>query len=580
MSETVVPSSDELAAPAVLQQRSFVAHAKLIGFFTLISRILGMARESVSAHYFGTGVVAAAFTVAFAIPNLFRKLFGEGALSAAFIPLYAQAIKTHHEDEARRFAAASVNLLCIILVAITIIGELIIFGLMLLDPAMRPDRMLTLKLTAIMLPYVLMICGTAFLSSILQVHRRFGAPAAAPILLNAVHIVVIVLGARIIGLSAYEQNTQLAEVAQTRLAFWLAFFVLVAGVGQILLLWPSLRGVGFRFEWVRNFWTPQVRKMLIMSVPVALGAGVLQISVLMDKAISLTFAQAFDSAGNLVTHFHIFGQAFRYPMDVGAAARLNLAQFLYQFPLGVFAIALATAIFPSLSADALDLDRGRFKSVLRQGIAATMFEGLAASAGLILVRYPCIRLLFEHGKVTPHDTELIARSLLWYATAIWAFSLLQIVNRAYYALHDTTTPLVMAIVNIVLNLVVELPLVWMPAFGEAGMAVGTSVSFTVQAIVMLYMLDRRVGGIGLGQLARPVAKMLIAMALMIGACLLVRYVPGYPTESSRGASAGQLAIQVLVGAIVYCGACSLMGVEVLNQIMPKRLRRRAATVAS
>jgi putative peptidoglycan lipid II flippase len=203
-----------------------------------------------------------------------------------------------------------------------------------------------------------------------------------------------------------------------------------------------------------------------------------------------------------------------------------------------------------------------------------LLEGLAASAGLILVRYPCIRLLFEHGHVTSHDTELIARSLLWYATAIWAFSLLQIVNRAYYALHDTTTPLVMSIVNIVLNLVVELPLLWIPAFGEAGMAVGTSVSFTLQAIVMLWMLDRRVGGIGLGALVSPVMKMLIAMLLMIAACIAARYVPGYPSGSSRLASAGQLAIQVTVGAIVYCGACSLMGVEVLDQIIPKRLRRR------
>lgn len=561
-------------------QQSFVAHAKLIGFFTLISRILGMARESVSAHYFGAGVVASAFTVAFAIPNLFRKLFGEGALSAAFIPLYAQAIKQHHDHDARSFAAASVNLLCLILVAVTILGELIIVALMMLDPAMRPDRMLTLKLTAVMLPYVLLICGTAFLSSILQVHRRFGAPAAAPILLNAVHIVVIVLGAKLLHLSAHEQNTRLAEVLQTRLAYWLAFFVLIAGVGQILMLWPSLRAVGFRFTWVRNFWTPQVRKMLLLSVPVALGAGVLQLSVLMDKGLALTLAQAYDSAGNLVTHFHLFGGSFRYPMEVGAAARLNWAQFLYQFPLGVFAIALATAIFPSLSTDALDADRGRFKSVLRQGIAATLFEGLAASAGLILVRFPCIRLLFEHGKVTPHDTELIAHSLLWYASAIWAFSLLQIVNRAYYSLHDTTTPLVMSIVNIVLNLVVELPLIWIPTFGEAGMAVGTTVSFTIQAIIMLFMLDRRVGGLELGKLASPIMKMLIAMALMIGACLLVRYVPGYPRGASRATSAVQLTVQVLLGAIVYCGACSLMGVEVLDQILPKRLRRRVAATAS
>src|SRR4051812_21659549 len=161
--------------------RSFVAHAKLIGGVTLVSRLLRLARESVSAHYFGAGLVSSAFAVAFAIPNLFRKLFGEGALSAAFIPLYAQAIKQHHEDEARHFAAASVNLLCLALLAITIVGEVLLIGAILLWPGLRPDWLLTLKLTAIMLPYVLLICGTAFLSSILQVHHRFGAPAAAPI---------------------------------------------------------------------------------------------------------------------------------------------------------------------------------------------------------------------------------------------------------------------------------------------------------------------------------------------------------------------------------------------------------------
>jgi len=128
----------------------------------------------------------------------------------------------------------------------------------------------------------------------------------------------------------------------------------------------------------------------------------------------------------------------------------------------------------------------------------------------------------------------------------------------------------------VLNLVVELPLVWIPKFGEAGMAIGTSVSFTVQAILMLWMLDRRVGGIGLRQLVSPIAKMLVAMGLMIAACVLVRLAPGYPTGTSRLASSAQLAIQVAIGALVYCGACSMMGVEVLDQILPKRLRRKAA----
>src|SRR4051794_2252711 len=270
------------AAPA----RGFVWHAKLIGAITFVSRVLGMARESIAANYFGASPAYAAFTFAFAIPNLFRKLFGEGALSAAFIPLYAQAVKTHHEDDARRFASASVNLLTLILLAVTVVGELVIFAIILLAPGLRADRILMLKLTAVMLPYVLLICGTAFLSSILQVHRRFGAPAAAPILLNAIHIVVIILGAKLLHLSAHEPNAQLAELLQTKLAYWLGFFVLVAGIGQVAMLLPGLRAAGFRFQWVRELWTPQVRKMVVLSIPVAVGAGVLQLSVLMDKGIS------------------------------------------------------------------------------------------------------------------------------------------------------------------------------------------------------------------------------------------------------------------------------------------------------
>ena len=162
-----------------------------------------------------------------------------------------------------------------------------------------------------------------------------------------------------------------------------------------------------------------------------------------------------------------------------------------------------TAIFPSLSADALDTDRDGFKRVLRQGIEATIWEGLPATVGLILVAEPTTRALFQHGQITAHDASLIAKSTMIYAGAIWAFSLLQIVNRAYYAVHDTTTPFVMSAVNIVLNLAIEIPLLWTP-LAESAMAVGTAVSFAVQALVMLYMLDRRAGGLELSRLGRPV----------------------------------------------------------------------------
>ncbi|HEY1922260.1 MAG TPA: murein biosynthesis integral membrane protein MurJ, partial [Tepidisphaeraceae bacterium] len=403
------PKSEQSAG----RSTGFVGHAKLISVLTLCSRILGMLRESVMASYFGATVVAQSFTVAFAIPNLFRKLLGEGALSAAFIPLYAKALKSGDEKEAQEFAAASVNMLGTILIGLTIAGEIVLW---LLPKVVhfRSDNLLVVRFTAIMLPYVILVCGTAFLSGVLQVHKRFALPALTQVPLNLMHVVVIITGARLLMLKPGVAN----EALQIRLAYWLSFFVLVAGCLQVTMLIPALRRTGFRLMWVGNFWTPAVRKLLKLSLPVAFSAGVLQISVLLDKGITLFLTQGENPAEKL----HLFGSTFNYPMVLGAAARLNWAQMLYQFPLGVFAIAVATAIFPSLSADAHDQDGEKFKRVLRQGIMFTLLEGLPASIGLILVRNPTIRLLFQHGSFTAADSHLMSMSVLFYSAAIWAFS--------------------------------------------------------------------------------------------------------------------------------------------------------------
>ncbi len=563
-----VATSAAAPSPGQPKPESFLAHAKLIGLLTLVSRFFGLAREMVAAHYLGTGLVASAFTVAFTIPNLFRKLFGEGALSAAFIPLYSKAIRHDHPRQANEFAAASVNLLCSILLSITIVGELVLW--IWISLADRPDLVLTLKLTAIMLPYVLLICGGAFLSGILQVHQRFGAPAAAPIVLNVCHILVLGFGGWMLGLGRMMPEAQ-AIGPQTRLAYAAAVVVLVAGVMQVMILLPGLRATGFRFRFIPRFWTPSVKRMLKLTVPVALGAGVLQLSVLMDKGIAMGLMKHVDAAGNAITHFSLFGHSISLPMELGAPRRLDIAQFLYQFPLGVFAIALATAIFPGLSASALDQDREQFKSTLRQGIEATIFEGLPASLGLIIVAGPAIRFLFQHGQITPHDADLIQRSVMFYAAAIWAFSMLQIINRAYYAIHDTTTPVIMSIVNIALNLIVEIPLLWV--MGEPAMAVGTLVSFTIQTLVMLFMLDRRVGGLELGQLLVPTLKMLTATAVMGLALWAVMRSPIYPRGQGRLIWSGELGLLMAVGAGTYFSACYAMRLDIIGHLLPKKWKR-------
>ncbi len=570
MTTTADPIPTPIAVPP--PGRSFVAHAKLIGGLTLVSRVFGLGRDVVAGHYLGDHLVGTAFSVAFQVPNLFRKLFGEGALSAAFIPLYAQQLKAGDPAAANGFAAATVNLLVLALAGLTVGGEAVIAGLLLVGRGRdHPDAALMLKLAAVMLPYVLLICGGAFLSGILQVHKRFGPPAAAPIVLNVVHIAVLLAGARLLHLAGTESDA--AVVAkQTRLAYWLAGFVLVAGTMQVGLLLPALRATGFRLRPSARLWTPLVKRMLLLSVPVAIGAGVLQLSVLLDNGIAFTLMQGVDARGRVVTDFHPFGHAVRYPMENGAPTRLARAQALYQFPLGVFAIALATAIFPGLSADALDADRDRFRAVLRQGIRASLWEGLPASLGMVLVAPPAARLLFQHGQIVGHDAGLIARSAMAYGGAIWAFSLLQIVNRAYYALHDMTTPLVMSVVNIAVNLAVELPLIWW--VGEAGMAVGTLVSFAVQAVVMLWMLDRKVGGLDLRRTLAPVAKMVLATAVMGVACYALERSPVYPRGVGRAAWAGQLVLLIGVGAGTYLGTCAALGEHTMGDLLPRRLRRK------
>ena len=475
--------------------KTFVSHAKLIGVITFVSRILGLARESIAANYFGDTAVYSAFTIAFTIPNLFRKLLGEGGLSSAFIPLYAQAVKREQSTgvpasagmssdrfSANEFAAASVNLLCTILLTLTIVGEALLVLTVHLIP-MPWDYLLTCKLTMIMLPYVLLVCGTAFLGSVLQVHHRFAVITFTAVVSNVCLIIAMIAAARMIDLRS--------DAGQIQAVRWLSVSVLIAGAVQVLMLLPSLRAVGFRFHPSFHFWTPAVRRMVKMTIPVAISAAVLQISVLMDKGIAFALSQG---PGRSI--FHLFGHAFVYPMAQGATQRLNWAQYMYQFPLGVFAIALATAIFPKLSADAHHGGSGErshvpdeFKSVLRRGVEASLFIGLPASVGMIVVRHPAVAFFFQHGKFTAEDTRLVALSTAIYSAAIWAFSLQQILNRAYYALHDTTTPLIWGVVNLTINTLVEIPLLW-TGLHECGMAVGTLVSFAIQAVVMLWMLDR------------------------------------------------------------------------------------------
>lgn len=534
---------------------SFVSHARVIGIITFVSRILGLVREMIVASYFGPSSVLSAFKYAFVLPNLFRKLLGEGALSAAFIPLYTKSLKETDGASHTAFASAAVSLQLAILVAITIAAELILVALLYLAE-LRSETALALKLAIVMMPYVVFVCAAALLGGILQVHKRFVASTATAVLLNALMIVAIVFVAR-----RYDLTT---EPGQRAAVWWLAVSVLVAGAGQVLLLAPSLAKCGFRFHLTTHLWTPAVKRMMLMSVPVAMSLGVLQLGVVLDKQIALMMSP--QDAGETVGHF--LGLSFRLPMEIGALARLDWAQYLYQFPLGVFGIAIATAIFPQLSGDALDVNRVQFRSILARGIKASLFIGLPASVGMVLVALPAVRLLFERGQFTYHDSQLTALSTAIYSSAIWAFSVQQILNRAYYALHDMRTPLVWAVLNLIINLVVEIPLLWL--MGESAMAVGTLASFFVQTTVMTLLLSRQLG-LPLGEFLPESGKMLVASLLMILPCGALRWLVPWP-DNHVGYTLELLSVMG-VGGVTYFAACYALRLP-MESLVPARFRRK------
>jgi putative peptidoglycan lipid II flippase len=331
--------------------------------------------------------------------------------------------------------------------------------------------------------------------------------------------------------------------------------------------------VGFRFRLAVGLWTPLTRRMLRLTIPVAMGTGIVQLSVLLDRGLSTLLMQGVGPDGSAITHFSFFGQTLRYPMEPGAPARLAIAQFLYLFPLGIFATALATAIFPTLSGDALEKDQTQFRASLRLGLEAALWEGIPASVGLIIVREPAIRLLFQHGQITPHDSDLISQSLLFYAAGIWSFSMLQILSRAYYALHDTVTPLYLSAMNLVINIAVEVPLLWW--LGERAMAVGTLAAFAIQATLMGWLLNRRLGDLKLASILPAVGKMLIATAAMALACWAVRTSSFYPRGETRWIWSAQLGLLMVVGAAVYLLGCRILGLATFGKIFSRGARRGA-----
>jgi putative peptidoglycan lipid II flippase len=406
--------------------------------------------------------IGSAFATAFAIPNMFRRLFGEGALSAAFIPIYTQA-QRDGAPEADRLASLTVAILGAVTGAITLVVEVVLLCILFLTPG-TPDRDLSVQLIMVMLPFMPLICIVATLAGMLQVHGKFAAASSGPLILNAFMVAV----------GGYLLATHQHGSAVT------AFIMGVATVGSAVtqLLW-FLRLLRPHVAWTIDYRAavPRARLMLRRFVPVAVGLGTLQINAFLDILISM-FPIWFGPT--------LLGYA--YPLDGKSAIILTTAQRLYQFPLGVFGIAVATAVFPMLARHAHEPEH--FTDTLRRGLRLSFFIGLPASVGLLLVRLDATAVLFSGGTsgFSADGVLRTAAAVAGFAPGVWAYSLNHVLTRAFYAQGDTRTPMKIAVAMVGLNLVLNLTLIWW--LREAGLAWSTSISATVQCAVLVVAARR------------------------------------------------------------------------------------------
>jgi len=466
--------------PDMPPSRSVVSSAKLIAVCTLLSRITGLVRDILLAQAFGLGWVQDAFSYAFQFPNLFRRLFGEGALAPVFVPTFTRTLENEGRASAWRLLARTLSLLTITLVAVILLILGIIAVIWFVFPPaaeQREPRGLLLSLTALMLPFMLSICVLALLSSILNCVGSFVPGALAPIVLNVGMIAAIGW----IAPRLYPGQPR-AQV------YIVALAVLAAGGLQLAALWPALRANGVILGWRFEPRDPAMRHMLRLLVPVALGQGVLAFGVFLDAQVC-----------TLLTHVHgtpdtvrVLNVTLRYPLEEGALSAVTYAQRLYQFPLGVLVISLGTAALPAFSRLAARADWPAWMQQVRQTLRLAVFEGVLAGTMMILLAEPITRLLFERGRFTPEHTLRASRVLVFYGFGLWAFCAQHIVLRAFYSVGDVRTPLAISAILLPVNVVLNVALVWFSEIRESAFAISSAVTSTASVILGLVILRRRV----------------------------------------------------------------------------------------
>ncbi len=500
-----------------------------VGSFTLLSRLVGFVRDIVLSAVLGSGAIADAFFVAFKLPNFFRRLFAEGAFSAAFVPLFARELHDRGRAEAIVFARQAQAALLLVLVPFTVLLILAMPWVMaVLAPGMRdnaPTFAMAVEFGRITFPYLLFISLTSLYGGVLNSIDRFAHVAATPIILN-----LALIGA-VLGLTPFLPDSGYAA----------SIGVAIAGVLQWLwlLIACTRDGVGMRL--VRPRWTARVARLVKLATPVAIGGGVQQISTMLD----VVWASL---------------------LPVGTISALYYADRIAQLPLGVVGIAIGTALLPLL---ARELRAGRTASAManqNRAIEYGLLFSLPAALALWLLAEPIIRILFEHGRFTAQDTARTAAALAAYAIGLPAFVVVKALTPGFFAREDTRTPLYVAIAAIATNVVLNIVFLYGTTLAQFGIALASSLSGWLNAALLAAILLRRKHWSPDGRLSSRSVRVLAA-TLGMGAALWVVLMWLSPVLAHGNlAGIAALAATCAIGAAVYAALGALLGVIRLSEL--------------
>lgn len=522
--------------------RHVIRSAGLVGFATGISRFMGMFRDVLMASAFGTSLAMSAFVTAFRMPNLFRALFGEGALSAAFIPVFVETREKQGADAAWSMARKVFTLVGVVLATLAAIGVAVSWMAGEWGGLDTRGRLIA-GLLAIMLPYLFFICIAAVGSGLLNSLGHFFVPAATPWILNAVIIAALLWVCPAMGGDANHQ------------VYGVAWAVLAAGVLQAWAQFPPLRRRGFEWRWDGGWRDEHVQRIARLMGPVALARAVTQVNVMVDSWLAVWIA-------------------------AWAPAALFYSERLIYLPLGIFATALSTVLLPHFSGHAARGDHDALRSAVADGLRWLMFLMIPAAIGLAVLSEPICRLVYERGEFSAHSTMLTVRALQVYAPGMIIFSLGKVFVPAFYAMQDPKTPVRIGVVTVLMNIVLSVAfmLTWPMEWKHAGIAAATVISEFINGVWMSLIVHRRLGSIGWSRIGVSVLRTSVAA---VGMAMVAWWITGVVSTMLGGAGISLFFVRLFsviagigMGIIVYIALSFILRSPELREMIEAARHRR------